>query len=136
MKTRITRLAGAAILVGLLGGCSTGDLRMLNDAMAAANGYEVEYPNQRDCRDAGDLRICTGVEYGSGFYEVRNRTSDYCKGYATLEDGSKRWFRLDPYATSNQSISVYNWEDETNWICDPSRDVFDAELRDDGYWYF
>jgi len=125
-----------SLFVGLvafaIGGCSTGDLRMLNDALyEATTGNVLVFDDQRDSEYIDDVKVVTGVSNGNGFMYFDN-TSDnnYCRVWALFEDGSQRAFNLDPNEdTGSMYVDLYNQIDEVTALCEDSRDVFDFDFE-------
>ncbi|MEQ8403634.1 MAG: hypothetical protein RKE49_00960 [Oceanicaulis sp.] len=125
-------------LIGLgAAACHDGSLRALGDAMAMSSGYQIEYHDQRDCTGrSDDILVCTEIYRGSGSYEVKNQTAEYCVGHLYFENGSRSRFELRPYAQISRNLDIYNWTDRWEWTCDSDPRVLDARLEDDGRWHF
>jgi hypothetical protein len=134
MKSAATLAIACVSMIGL-SGCSAGTLRAINDGLAAANGYDVYYPDQRHC-NGSEVEICNGVYNGSAYYDVSNETREYCKVYVYMEDGTRNTVLLDPYEDDENYADVYNQVDRWEYICDDDRGVHGATLRDDGRWYW
>lgn len=113
----------------LASGCSTGDLRAFNHAMAEQNGQTVTYYDQTDTDYLDDIRITSGVRNNSAFVSLKNTSDDYCRVKITYEDGSSRIYNLDPgEGTGSMYVSLYNQEESYNSLCNPSRRVFSESL--------
>ena len=108
-----------------LAGCSAGDLRAFDDAMN--NNY---YPDQSDVKYVGDVRWETGVRNGSGYEKIKNTGDKYCKVRVTLEDGSKRTYRLDPHESlGTHHMSIYNQSKHMQTLCNVSSRVFSEPFK-------
>ncbi|XBQ16591.1 MAG: hypothetical protein ABL308_01650 [Oceanicaulis sp.] len=133
----ILKVLGVAAIGFGVTACNDGSLRALNDAMAMSAGYQIEYPDQRDCSgERDDIRVCTQIRNGVASYQMRNQTSEYCTVHLYVEDGSRTRFELRPGQEMTRSLDVYNWTDRWEWVCDPDPDVLNARLEDDGRWYW
>lgn len=125
---RLVGVVSISLYFGLTG-CSSGDLRMLSDGLAAANGYQVTYPDQSDVEYVGDIRWTTGIRYGNGFMKVDNMGGEYCKVRIDFEGGSSDYYYLDPYEKSGDvSISVYDQPDYLDMYCHSTDVVFQKEF--------
>lgn len=122
-------LAILVLSVQMIQGCSTGDLRMWNDAMSGANGYEVTYPDQSDTDYIDDIRWTTGVRNGQGFQKIKNTGNDYCKVRIEFEDGTYDYFHLAPGESSGSTyMSIYNQAEYIQTLCHSSRRVFNESF--------
>ncbi|MDM7861311.1 hypothetical protein QTP81_11960 [Alteromonas sp. ASW11-36] len=112
-----------------LQGCTTGELRALNDALAAQNGTPVYYPNQYDTSYVGDIEWTTGVWNGEGYQSIANTSRDYCKVRVRYEDDSYDFFYLDPgESTGDMYMSIYNQAEYMDTLCNTTRRVFNESF--------
>ena len=111
-----------------LGACSSGDLRMWNDAMASANGYDVYYQDSSDVEYVGDVRWESGVSGGDGYLKIKNTGSKYCRVRIKFEDNSYDYYNLSPGDSRSAYVSVYNQDTYMDTICNRTRDVFNESF--------
>jgi len=126
MNNFVVFLIAIVSFVGL-NGCSTGDYRLVNDALSGSNGKQVTYPNQSETDYVGDIRVVTGMRNGSYFNRYKNTGKDYCKVRVKLENGSNRTLRLEPGENRSGNYgSVYNQIESVQTMCNEDRRVFSA----------
>ena len=108
-----------------LQGCTAGDMRAFNDALATANGQSFYYPNNSETNYVGDVEWTTGVWNNEGYQIIDNTSDEYCKVRVKYENDSYDFFYMAPYESTDEVYtSIYNWPVEMETICGSSRDVF------------
>lgn len=124
------RLLGVIVPFAFVGlaACSSGELRAFNDAMASANGYDVYYHDQSDVEWIGDIRWETGVRGGEGYSKIKNTGSDYCRVRLRFEDGSYKYYNLDPGESQSLWVSLYNQDDYMNTLCNRTSAVYNESF--------
>jgi hypothetical protein len=126
---RTTQFFPTLLLLAAIQGCTTGELRAFNDALASQNGQQVYYPDQSDTEFVGDIKWTTGVWDGSGYQIIKNTGDDYCRVRVRLEDGSYEFYNLEPYeGTGDMYTSIYNQPDYMNIICNSTSRVFNTSF--------
>ncbi len=130
MNSSLNYVAAVFILLFMLG-CTSGELRQLNDVLSEQNGYSVSYPDQSSTDYVGDIKWVSGVRNGEGFQYFDNTGDNYCRVKVTFEDESYRIFNLEPYeSTSQLYMSVYNQAEGIDTICNTTSAVFRASFDD------
>jgi len=126
---KIKTLGLLIISLTSIAGCSSGDVRAWNDAMAQTNGYTVHYPDQSDTTYVGDIKWTSGVYAGEGFMRIKNTSNDYCKVRIQLEDDSYKYYYLEPYEyIGDIYMSIYNQGAYMNTLCNSTRSVFNESF--------
>ena len=119
------------LVLFLIQGCTTGELRAFNDAMSESSGYTVTYPDQVDTEYVGDIVWTTGVEYGEGYQEIYNSGDTFCKVRVEYEDDDYDIFNLDPgEGTGSMYMSLYNQSTYITTMCNTTSDVFYESFDD------
>jgi len=112
-------------------GCTSGELRQLNDVLSEQNGNSVSYPNQSSTDYVGDIKWVSGVRNGEGFQYFDNTGDNYCRVKVTFENGNYRIYNLEPYETTRHlEMSIYNQAEGIETICNTTSAVFKASFDD------
>lgn len=126
---KIKTLGLLIISLTSIAGCSSGDLRAWNDAMAETNGYNVYYPDQSDNTYVGDIKWTSGVYAGEGFMRIKNTGNNYCKVRIQLEDDTYKYYNVEPYEyIGDIYMGIYNQGAYMNTLCNSTRSVFNESF--------
>ncbi|MAK60029.1 MAG: hypothetical protein CMK09_03525 [Ponticaulis sp.] len=123
---------GAVLVLGALtvAGCSTGELRAFNDALAMQNGYNVTYRDQSDTKWIGDIKWTSAVQSGSYYTTAYNDGNEYCRVKIDFENDTSKTYNLDPgESTGRIYTSVYNQADYMNTLCGNSREAYNESFN-------
>lgn len=129
MKKAILPLA---VLFILITGCTTGDLRLFGDSLAASNGNTVTYPDQQDTTYLGDIRWTTGVKNGNYFQVIKNTGDKYIKVRITYENNDYSYHNLKPYESTGTIYrgGIYNVATYMSTLSHSKSDVFNESFDD------